>query len=172
MERWLPEIVQRRPRRLVMRYRSGGMVCSESLLNQRIDDAITATSLTWRRTGDGTWLMTLPWQTRVLGVLQRRVTEQVEVRLTSGRGGQEVSACCRPDRTHDAHAAGMSCVIVLAFIAWLAGGSYILLVMCYELGYGLSGLSSCACVLRACHEILCPGILCPGPGTLFSANVL
>jgi hypothetical protein len=119
--RWLPEIIRRVPDQLVSSYHSTS-VCPLPYLDDRIAEALEATNLGWQRTADGGWLVSLPWQTLVLGAVRRRVEEVVVFRVVSLPVGQELLLTCRPQKTHDAHAVGAAAVILLAVTAWLIGG--------------------------------------------------
>jgi hypothetical protein len=120
-DRWFPAIIRRAPDELVLSYQSG-LICSLPYLDERIAEALTATHLEWRRTGDGAWLVGLPWHTLVLGAVRRRVEEVVRFRVINLPQGQELRLTCTPQRTHDAHALGAAAVILLAVIAWIIGG--------------------------------------------------
>jgi hypothetical protein len=119
--RWLPEIVRSVPDELVLSFQASA-VCPLPYLDERISEALQASHLDWRRSQDGGWLVSLPWQTLVLGVVRRRVKEVVAFRVCSLPVGQELRLTCRPQRTHDAHAKGAAVVILLAATAWLIGG--------------------------------------------------
>ncbi len=121
---WLPEIVRKQPQPLELWYRSDGTVHSSSRIEARLQAVLGETGLEWRQRDDGRagFFATLVWHTAVLGVLRRGLDEQVEVTIVNGRRGPELRVFCRPDATHDAHASGYCLVIVLAFLAWLAGG--------------------------------------------------
>jgi hypothetical protein len=120
-DHWLPEIIRRLPDELVSSYHSPS-VCPLPYLDDRIAEALEATHLGWRRTGDGGWLVDLPGQTMILGAVRRRVEEVVVFRVVSLPVGQELRLTCCPQKTHDAHAMGAAAVILLAVTAWLIGG--------------------------------------------------
>jgi hypothetical protein len=58
----------------------------------------------------------------VLGAVRRDVDEQVELRITTTPDGSELRLDCVPSQTHDAHAAGVAGVLVMAVLIAITGG--------------------------------------------------
>jgi hypothetical protein len=66
--------------------------------------------------------VSLPWQTRVFGLIPREVDEEVRLRLVQHPDLWEVVVRCRPVETHAAHATGLAAVLFIAACVWIASG--------------------------------------------------
>jgi hypothetical protein len=119
---WLPEMARREPARgLSLAYQvPAGPVPAD--IDRRVEEAIRASHLTGHRQDAASWLVSLPWQTRVYGLIPRDVDEQVSLRLLQHPDMWEMVVHCRPLETHAAHATGVAAVLFIAASAWIASG--------------------------------------------------
>jgi len=119
---WLPEMARKEPARgLSLSYQvPAGSIPAE--VERRVEDAFRASHLTGRRQDAASWLVSLPWQTRVFGLIPRDVDEQVSLQLLQHPDLWELVVSCRPLETHAAHATGLAAVLFIAASAWIASG--------------------------------------------------
>jgi hypothetical protein len=119
---WLPEMARKEPARgLSLSYQvPAASVPAE--VDQRVEEAFRASQLTGRRQDASNWLVSLPWQTRVFGLIPRDVDEQVSLQLLQHPDLWELVVSCRPLETHSAHATGLAAVLFIAASAWIASG--------------------------------------------------
>ena len=87
-----------------------------------VAEALRAAHLTSARDEAAGWWVSLPWQTRVFGLIPRDVDERVRLRLVRHPDLWEVVLRCRPRETHSAHATGLAAVLFLAVCVWIASG--------------------------------------------------
>jgi hypothetical protein len=81
-----------------------------------------ASHLTAARDGKSRWWVSLPWQTRVFGLIPRDVDEHVRLQIVRHPDLWEVIVRCRPIETHGAHATGIAAVLFIAVCVWIASG--------------------------------------------------
>ena len=119
---WLPEMVRREPAHgLSLSYQvPAGAIPVE--VARRVEEALRASHLTGHGDPGAGWLVSLPWQTRVFGLIPRDVDEQVSLRLLQHPDLWELVVYCRPLETHAAHATGVAAVLFIAASAWIASG--------------------------------------------------
>jgi hypothetical protein len=91
-------------------------------VERRVEEAFRASHLVGQREDSTGWLVSLPWQTRVFGLIPRDVDEQVSLRLMQHPDLWELTVHCRPLETHAAHATGLAAVLFIAASAWIASG--------------------------------------------------
>ena len=90
--------------------------------DQRIGKALHDSSLKAVRDGASKWKTSLPWQTRVFGLIPRDVDEVLDLRLVQRPDLWELIVRCRPVETHGAHATGVAAVLFIAISVWVATG--------------------------------------------------
>jgi len=90
--------------------------------DERIREALQASSLTAIRDGASNWRTSLPWQTRVFGFIPRDVDEVLALSLVRRPDLRELVVRCRPVETHGAHATGIAAVLFIAISVWIATG--------------------------------------------------
>ena len=119
---WLPEMARKEPTRaLSLAYQvPAGPPPPE--FDRRVVEALRASHLTAARDEAAGWWISLPWQTRVFGLIPRDVDEHVRVRLVQHPDLWEVIVRCRPVETHGAHATGFAAVLFVAACVWIASG--------------------------------------------------
>jgi hypothetical protein len=119
---WLPEMVQKEPARaLVISYQVPAGPPPPDL-ERSVTDALHASHLTAARDGKSRWWVSLPWQTRVFGLIPRDVDEHVRLQIVRHPDLWEVIVRCRPIETHGAHATGIAAVLFIAVCVWIASG--------------------------------------------------
>ncbi len=91
-------------------------------IERRIADALHASSLTVTPDSDSRWTTSLPWQTRVFGLIPRDVDEELTLNLVQHPDLWEFEVSCRPVETHSAHATGVGAVLFIAVSVWIATG--------------------------------------------------
>ena len=120
--RWLPELARKQPgKNLILSYQVPAGDSPEDA-EQRIGDALRTSELTGTRDDTSTWRATLPWRTRVFGLIPRDVDEDVTFRIEQHPDHWELRVNCHPLETHGAHAAGFAGVLFLAASVWIASG--------------------------------------------------
>jgi len=118
----MPEVIRRSPNhRFDFQYLVFQAVDPSSTA-RRLAQAVDASQAVVKSTGPTGWRLALPWTTRVLGFISRQVEETVDVEVIPGEPGPRLLLRCRPQRTHEAHAAGMGGVFLFSVAIWLAGG--------------------------------------------------
>lgn len=120
----LPEIVRKEPYAVELRFRTDRTTRPMPGVEARLRNALHDAGLQWQPRTDGRsgCILSLPWQTAVLGLFRRRVKERVEVGILNGHQGPELQVYCRPDATHNAHAVGCSVMLMLAVATWVISG--------------------------------------------------
>ena len=119
---WLPELARKQPgKNLILSYQVPAGESPEDA-EQRIGDALRRSELTGTRDDTSTWRATLPWRTRVFGLIPRDVDEDVTFRIEQHPDHWELRVNCHPLETHGAHAAGFAGVLFLAASVWIASG--------------------------------------------------
>ena len=119
---WLPEMARKEPARpLVLSYQvSAGLPPPD--IESSVTEALRASHLTGVRDEASGWKVSLPWQTRVFGLIPRDVDEHVRLRIVQHPDLWEVVVRCRPTETHSAHATGIAAVLFIAVCVWIASG--------------------------------------------------
>jgi hypothetical protein len=119
---WLPELARKEPvRSLCLSYQVPAgtpPVAAE----ERVCEALRASTLTATPDGGSSWRTTLPWRTRVFGVIPRDVDEEMTLELLQHPDFWELKVACHPLETHGAHAAGFAGVLFVAASIWIASG--------------------------------------------------
>jgi hypothetical protein len=119
---WLPEMARKEPtRRLTAAYQVP-VNAPPVEVDQRIADALHASDLEATRQSGSRWLVTIPWRTRVFGLIPRDVDEEVVLNLARRPDLWELVVSCQPTETHGAHAAGLAGVLFVAASVWIASG--------------------------------------------------
>ena len=119
---WLPELARKKPgKSLILSYQ---VPAGEPPVDieQRIGEALRTSALTATRDGTSSWRTTLPWRTRVFGLIPRDVDEDVTFNLEQHPDLWELRVDCHPLETHGAHAAGFAGVLFVAASVWIASG--------------------------------------------------
>lgn len=123
---WVPEIIRSRPlTRFELEYGAlQNAPVPPAMTKQRLLEALAAahaTSVT--STGPMSWRVTLPYSTRVFGVISRQLEEVIHIQIVAKEPlNLALRVRCLPDATHQAHAVGMAGVLMLSVAAWLTGG--------------------------------------------------
>lgn len=119
---WLPELARKEPAKsLNLSYQvPTGVPPAEA--DEKICEALRASALTATRDGAASWRTTLPWRTRVFGVIPRDVDEEMTLQLVQHPDLWELRVECHPLETHGAHAAGFAGVLFVAASIWIASG--------------------------------------------------
>jgi hypothetical protein len=119
---WLPEMARKEPARpLVLSYQVPAGPPPPDF-ERRVTEALHASHLTAARDEASGWWVSLPWQTRVFGLITRDVDEHVRLRIVRHPDLWEVAVQCRPTETHSAHATGVAAVVFIAACVWIASG--------------------------------------------------
>lgn len=119
---WLPEMARKEPARGLSLAYQVPMAALPADAERIVEEAFRASQLTGRREDAARWLVSLPWQTRVFGLIPRDVDEQVSLQLMQRPDLWELVVYCRPVETHAAHATGLAAVLFIAASAWIASG--------------------------------------------------
>jgi hypothetical protein len=119
---WIPEMARKEPRRPLSLAYQVAANASPVDVEHGIADALYASALTGTREGASSWRVTLPWRTRVFGLIPRDVDEAVTLHLMQRPDLWELVVSCRPTETHGAHAAGLAGVLFMAASVWIASG--------------------------------------------------
>jgi hypothetical protein len=119
---WLPDLARKEPsKRLTLSYQvPAGVPPTE--VDTRVFEALRASTLTAARDDASRWRTTLPWRTRVFGVIPRDVDEEITLHLVQHPDLWELRVDCHPVETHGAHAAGFAGVLFVAASVWIASG--------------------------------------------------
>ena len=118
----LPKLARKQPERtLILSYQVPATSPPEDV-EDRVDAALQRSDLVATRENPSTWRTTLPWRTRVFGVIPRDVDEECILSLTQHPDLWELEVICRPLETHGAHAAGFAAVLFVAASIWIASG--------------------------------------------------
>lgn len=119
---WVPEVARKYPgRNLILSYQvPAGEPPAD--VEQKVGEALRGSALTLTREGPSSWRTTLPWQTRVFGLIPRDVDEDVSIQLERKPDLWELRVDCSPLETHSAHAAGFAGVLFVAASVWIASG--------------------------------------------------
>ena len=113
-------MARRKPQRvIVVRYEVTDAGASGPS-DDRVLNALRASSLEASTEKPGEWEISLAVQTRVYGVVAREVDESLYLRLDD----TSVIVECHPIETHVAHSAGLAGVLLIALTAWVAGGLF------------------------------------------------
>lgn len=119
---WLPEMVRKKPARsLVLSYQVPAGPPPPDF-ERSVTGALQASHLTAARDEASGWWVSLPWQTRVFGLIPRDVDEDVRLRIVQHPDLWEVVVRCRPTETHSAHATGFAAILFVAVCVWIASG--------------------------------------------------
>lgn len=119
---WLPEIVRNRPSApLVLRWLVAGDVAPRPP-EPTIVTAVRHAGVRLVDAGPEAWMLQIPWQTLVYGLVRREVDERARLELSKNGDGWELRLTCLPVETHSAHAAGAAGVVLMSMAAWLIGG--------------------------------------------------
>jgi len=119
---WLPELARRKPgKNLILSYQVPAGVPPVDV-EKRVEEALRSSELAITRDGASSWRTTLPWQTRVFGLIPRDVDEDVALHLEQHPDLWELRVDCHPLETHGAHAAGFAGVLFVAASVWIASG--------------------------------------------------
>ena len=120
---WLPDLARKEPAKsLVISYQVPAAAPLPVDVDQRIAEALRTSTLAATRDSTSSWRTTLPWQTRVFGLIPRDVDEDVTLHLVQHPDLWELSLDCHPLETHGAHAAGFAGVLFVAASVWIASG--------------------------------------------------
>jgi hypothetical protein len=120
---WLPEMARKQPeRRIALSYQVPAGAPPPVDGERRIAEAFRASSLVAVREGAASWSVTLPWRTRVFGLVPRDVDEHVTLAIVQHPDLWEVALSCQPLETHNAHASGLAAVLFVAASVWIATG--------------------------------------------------
>ncbi len=119
---WLPEMARKDPERTITLAYQVPAGAPPIEVERRVADILRASSLPSSRTGDGGFRTSLPWRTRVFGIISRDVDEDVTLRLVQRPDLWELVVSCQPLETHGAHAAGVAAVLFIAASVWIATG--------------------------------------------------
>lgn len=122
MKKWIPGCVRSRaPEVYTFRYHAPGRSVprdAEAALSPVLGRSRSVSS--WELTATGACLE-LDGTTWVYGLVRREISEVVELDMTQGPRGAVLAVRSRPQRHHEAHAAGCAGVLALAAVALLAG---------------------------------------------------
>ena len=119
---WLPEMARKEPKRsLALSYQVPAGPPPPDF-ERKVTQALGAAHLTAARDEASGWWVSLPWQTRVFGLIPRDVDEHVRLRIIRHPDLWEVAVQCRPIETHGAHATGVAAVLFIAVCVWIASG--------------------------------------------------
>jgi len=119
---WLPELARKEPgKSLVLSYQVPGGIPPVDA-EQRVGEALRTSALTATQDSTSRWRTTLPWRTRVFGLIPRDVDEEMTFSLVQHPDLWELRVDCHPLETHGAHAAGFAGVLFVAASVWIASG--------------------------------------------------
>jgi len=119
---WIPEMVRKEPERTISLFYQVPAGAPPVDIERRITETLHASSLTATPESDSRWTTSLPWQTRVFGLIPRDVDEDLTLRLVQHPDLWEFEVSCRPVETHSAHATGAAAVLFIAVSVWIATG--------------------------------------------------
>lgn len=113
----LPELVRRSPS-----HRIGfDFICRDVSIveaEKRLADILTSSDESWTRETARSWYREVDSRTLVFGVIAREVEELVQLELVqTDVGTAALRLECLPERTHEAHAAGVAGVCLFAVAA-------------------------------------------------------
>jgi hypothetical protein len=120
---WIPDLARKEPEKsLIVSYQvPAGAPPVE--VEARVSEVLHASDLTATRDSSSGWRITLPWRTRVFGLVARDVDEELNIHLTQHPDLWELVVRCTPLETHGAHAAGFGGVLFAAASVWIATGA-------------------------------------------------
>jgi hypothetical protein len=119
---WLPELARKEPEKtLILSYQVPAGAPPVDV-EQRISEALRASELTVTRESPSSWRTTVPWRTRVFGLVPRDIDEDMSFSLVQHPDLWELRVNCHPLETHGAHAAGFAGVLFVAASVWIASG--------------------------------------------------
>lgn len=119
---WIPEMARKGPERTISLSYQVPAGDPPDEVGRRITQALHASSLIASRSGASKWKTSLPWRTRVFGIIPRDVDEELNMCLVRHPDMWEFVVSCRPVETHGAHATGVAAVLLVAFSVWIATG--------------------------------------------------
>ena len=119
---WLPTMARREPgHAFTVRYQ----VPAEDFppdAGRRIEEALRRLKHRATQESADRWSVPMAGQTLVYGLIRREVDETVSIAIRRYPEGSELIVSCAPRETHNAHAAGLGGVLLIAAVAWLVGG--------------------------------------------------
>ena len=119
---WLPELARKEPATSLNLSYQVPAGFPPVAADQRVGDALRPSALTATRDGASRWRTSLPWRTRVFGLIPRDVDEEITFHLVQHPDLWELRVDCHPLETHSAHAAGFAGVLFVAASVWIASG--------------------------------------------------
>jgi hypothetical protein len=119
---WIPTMARREPgHAFSLRYQVPiGEFPADT--ERRIEEALRRLKLRAKRESENAWNISMAGQTLVYGLIRREVDETVLVAIRGYQEGSELVVRCAPRETHNAHAAGLGGVLLIAAVAWMVGG--------------------------------------------------